>query len=211
MALEEKERLTTMAIELYKPKYSPKGWKYRDAVAANLIQTSPHWWLCVRHTTSAVCGCKNKDGSFRRGIAHTFRENTKTTDKRIAQQQLESHKKELAKGNPVWKKSEQPTFNEMATRLRRDYELNGKHQGTLEARLKHLLNAFGNRRMPEITADEIEAYKYQRRKEGATGSTVNRELAALGRSFSLGCDLGLLTTQPRIHKFKENPARAGFF
>jgi site-specific recombinase XerD len=200
-----------MAKELFKPHYSPSGMAYADAKATGTLRESETWWIRVRHSASAICGCKTSEGRLRRGVPHTFRESTKTTHKPIAQQQLDAHKKELAKGSSVGKRSEQPTFGDMAIRLRRDYELNGKHVATLDARLKHLVLIFGHRRMTDIQPDDIEAYKEQRHIAGAANGTINRELAALSRAFSLACDLQLLTIAPRMRKFKEAAARSGFF
>ncbi len=200
-----------MAKELFKPEFAPQGWKYADAKAADKLRKSETWFIRVRHTANVLCACKGSDGKLRRGTPHTFRESTKTNDKAEAKALLDAHKKALLNGNAVTKRSEQPTFGDMAAKLRRDYELNGKHVATLEARLIHLEAAFGHCRMVDILPDDIESYKNQRRKSGATNGTINRELAALSRAYSLGCEINLLTTVPRIKKLKESAARSGFF
>src|SRR3989304_5104751 len=33
---------------LYRPKYPPEGWKYRDAKAAGLLKESATWWIKYR-------------------------------------------------------------------------------------------------------------------------------------------------------------------
>src|SRR5439155_15215361 len=110
-----------MAKELFKPLYSPPGYKYKDAKQQGLLRESETYWLRVRHSANAVCGCKGK-----RGVPHTFRESTKTNDKGIALAQLKEHKKNLINDKPTAARREQPTFSDMATRLRRDYELKGQ-------------------------------------------------------------------------------------
>src|SRR2546425_7503726 len=200
-----------MAKELFQPQYAPTGWKYSDAHKAGLLTYSRGWWLRVRHGSSVICACKSKDGKPLRGVPHTFRESCKTDDKREAKAQLDAHKKSLLTGQSVMKRAEQPTFSMMAAKLRRDYEVNGRHLATLNARLLHLESIFGTRRMVDILPDDIESYKNQRRAMGATNGTINRELAALSRAFSLGCEMNLLVTVPRIKKLKEAAARSGFF
>ena len=44
---------------------------------------------------------------------------------------------------------------------------------------------FQNRRMAQITPDEVQQYVEHRQKAGAANATINRELAALKRMFSL--------------------------
>jgi len=146
-------------------------------------------------------------------MPHTFRESTKTNDKSEAKAQLQEHKKNLVNDTPMAARREQPTFSDMAARLRRDYEVNSRDVVTLNFRLVHLEGAFGIRRMIDITRDDIESYKDQRRKVGAANGTINREIAALSRCYSLGLELQLLNTTPPMRKLKlaESPARAGFF
>src|SRR2546426_8977746 len=167
-----KEGRQAMAKELFKPKYSPPGWKYSDARKAGLLRESLGWWLRVRHSARVICACRNSDGRPLRGTPHTFRESTKTDDKRAAQAALDAHKKALLNGNQIIKRAEQPTFDNMAAKLRRDYELNGRHLATLNARLIHLEAAFGTCRMADILPDDIESYKSQRRQAGATNGTI---------------------------------------
>jgi hypothetical protein len=51
--------------------------------------------------------------------------------------------------------------------------------------IAHLTKYFGHWRAVAITADQVVAYTRSRQKEGAASATVNRELAALKRAFTL--------------------------
>jgi len=138
-----------MAKELFRPLYSPPGYKYKDAKALGMLRESETYWIRVRHPASAVCACKGK-----RGMPHTFRESTKTNDKSEAKAQLQEHKKNLVKRHANGGASvSNQTFSDMAARLRRDYEVNSRDVVTLNFRLVHLEGAFGIRRMIDITRD----------------------------------------------------------
>jgi integrase len=63
----------------------------------------------------------------------------------------------------------------------------------------------------EITKDRITAYIAHRQEAGAAGATINRELAALKRAFSLAEDAGRVAQRPRFALLHEDNARAGFF
>lgn len=200
-----------MATELFRPLFAPVGFKYKDAAQQGLLRRSATWFIRVRHTASALCACKSRDGRPLRGTPHTFRESTKTNHKPTAKAALDAHKRSLLNGITVTKRAEQPTFGDMAAKLRRDYELNGKDLATLNWRLIPLEAAFGARRMVDILPDDIESYKNSRRQAGKTNGTINRELAALSRAFSLGCEINVLSQIPRIKKLKEAAPRSGFF
>jgi integrase len=63
----------------------------------------------------------------------------------------------------------------------------------------------------EITTDRVRAYRAQRQKDGAANATINVELAALARGFSLGILYDRLTYRPKFPHLAENNARKGFF
>src|SRR5712664_3593534 len=106
-----------MARELFKPLYSPPGYKYKDAKAAGLLRESQAYWIRLRHQ------------------GRTIRESTKTDNHAMARQFLAEKKASLAKGEPQVRHASHVTFAEMAEKLKRDYDLNGKHRPTLDARL----------------------------------------------------------------------------
>jgi site-specific recombinase XerD len=106
---------------------------------------------------------------------------------------------------------ERVAFAEMAADLERDYEIN-KKRSLRSARLSisHLTNFFRYHRAPDITTDRVREYVSRRQAEGAANASVNRELSALKRMFSLYIQAGKLTAKPHIPMLEENNARQGF-
>jgi integrase len=51
----------------------------------------------------------------------------------------------------------------------------------------------------------------QRQEDGAANATINRELSALKRMFTLACQAGKLLAAPHIPMLEENNVRRGFF
>ncbi|HTR47868.1 MAG TPA: site-specific integrase [Verrucomicrobiae bacterium] len=93
-----------------------------------------------------------------------------------------------------------------------DYEANErKSRKRLRFSLAHLLEFFGNTLAIDVTADRVTSYITYRQREGAAAATINRELAALKRAFSLGEKAGKVIQRPSITKLRENNRRKGFF
>ena len=104
------------------------------------------------------------------------------------------------------------TIAELAENLKADYQANGrKSADRLEFSLAHLLPVFGPRKAIALTNADVTAYRVQRQAAGAAAATVNRELAALERMFSLAVKGERLQRMPYIEMLKENNARRGFF
>lgn len=80
-----------------------------------------------------------------------------------------------------------------------------------EDAINHLRGFFGPDRAIEITSDRVTEYVAHRQQEKAAASTVNAELAALGRMFILGVRAGKAASRPHISKLAMNNARKGFF
>jgi site-specific recombinase XerD len=66
--------------------------------------------------------------------------------------------------------------------------------------IKHLENTFGLDRALDITTDRINAHIAQRQDSGAKNATINRELAALKRMFSLAMQAGKLSSKRYIRR-----------
>ena len=57
----------------------------------------------------------------------------------------------------------------------------------------------------------VRRYIEHRQAQGAANATINRELAAPRRMFTLAIDAGKLLMRPKIHLLQEQNARQGFF
>ena len=77
--------------------------------------------------------------------------------------------------------------------------------------LAHLLPYFESRLAMQVRNSDATAYAAMRLEMGAAAGTVNRELAALKRMFSIALKSERLQRVPYISMLKENNTRRGFF
>src|SRR5207302_10199020 len=82
--------------------------------------------------------------------------------------------------------------------------------GRLETSLKHLRPFFGLYRAIQVTSDLVTSYVVARQAEGAANATINRELAALKRMFTLGKRGRRGELMPYVPMLKEDNTRKGF-
>jgi integrase len=76
---------------------------------------------------------------------------------------------------------------------------------------KHLTPFFRGRRLTAITAPLVRLYVMRRQTAKASNGTINRELTALKRMFTLAVQGGKLVSRPYIPLLHENNVRRGFF
>jgi integrase len=144
------------------------------------------------------------------GTAKPQSESTGATTKREAESILAQRLAAMDEGRPIVALAERVTFAEMGEAIRRDYRLNRLDSADrLERSLKHLETVFGSFSAAGITDDRVEGYKDYRTAEGAAAATINRELAALKRMFTLLRKR--VPHRPDIVLLKEDNRRRGFF
>jgi len=102
-------------------------------------------------------------------------------------------------------------FADLAHVLVDDYEANRKRSvDSVRLSLQHLSEYFGDTRLLDISGDRVTSYVVDRQRQGAANASINRELAALARGFTLMMRAGRLSSRPHIAQLREDNARQGF-
>ena len=144
-----------------------------------------------------------------RGREH--RESSRSNREGDARRLLKKRLGEIGRGKLVGPSEERVTFEDMASDYLRDHTLKGGRSiRQAKPRVAHLRRYFGLDRAVDITTARIRAYMEARLEEGATPATVNRDLAALGRMFSLAVQAVRLNARPHIPRLPEGQPRQGF-
>jgi integrase len=140
-----------------------------------------------------------------------YRESARSQNEGMAKKLLKKRLGEIGRGKLIGPSEEKITFDMMANDLLTDYRVNGKRSvESAELSLKHLRGFFPLDRAVDITTDRVRAYVSRRQAEGASNGSINRELAALKRMFSLAVQASKLSSKPHIPLLEENNARQGF-
>jgi len=140
-----------------------------------------------------------------------YRESSESENESAAKKLLKKRIGEVAQGRLRGANQDRLTFDDLAQALLADYQINGR-RSLRSARLSisHLRKFFGFDRAVDITTDRIKAYAADRQKAKAANASINRELAALKRMFSLAVEDGRLSHSPYIPTLEEDNARQGF-
>ncbi len=141
------------------------------------------------------------------------RESTGTTKETVARRVLRTREGDVEHGIPIVPKMGLITFEDASADLLNDYKVNGKgtHADAKRRIELHLKPAFKGKRLISVTTTEIRAYVAARKDAGAANATVNRELSALKRMFTLAVQAGKIHAKPYIPMLQENNTRRGFF
>ncbi len=127
---------------------------------------------------------------------------------------LRDREGDIAKGVPISPKIGRLKYDDAAADLLTDYQINGKRSAK---NLEHtildgaLTPWFSGRRMASLTTADVRAYVADRQEKGYANATINRELSALKRMFTLAIQAGKLLQKPHIPMLAEDNIRTGFF
>ena len=140
-----------------------------------------------------------------------IREPTGSERESDANKLLKKRLGEIGRGRLIGPTEEKVTFEDLAADLLGDYETNAKKSlRSAKLSVRHLRDFFGLGRALDITTDKVRAYTQGRQEQKASNASINRELAALKRMFSLAVQAGNLSAKPYIPTLEENNARQGF-
>lgn len=141
------------------------------------------------------------------------RESTGTTKETVARRILRAREGDVERGIPIVPQMGKITFDDAADDLVNDYKVNGKKTlDDVQQRIKdHLAPVFRGKRLLAITTPVVRTYIVTRQAEQAAPATINRELAALKRMFTLAVQAGKLHAKPHIPMLREDNVRRGFF
>lgn len=143
-----------------------------------------------------------------------FRESTHGTSRGRAEKLLRTRLAEIDAGTFGGPQVRRVNVLVLYEDFLRDFQVSGKRAVKWAERCwdKHLDASFANLKARQVSTDTLNAYVQKRQQEGASNSTINRELACLRRAFNLALHATprKVPFVPTFPHLQENAPRTGF-
>lgn len=168
--------------------------KRKMRIANGQMVEDPIWWIAYYH--------RGKE----------YRESSGSTSEEKARRKLKKHLQDI--GNRRFVPNEDRLrFDDLVKDLVNDYQVNDRRSlSTALNHVRHLRTCFGMDRVVDIGSKEVKGYQVQRKEEGASNATINREVACLGHMLSLAAysDPPKLSHKPKFQMLEGENVREGF-
>lgn len=152
------------------------------------------------------------------------RESSGTDSETQAKKLLQQRIGEIAAGNYIEPSNRKLTVDELYESLLDNYRANGlaslegaeqrwqrqPKEGEPMPEPGRLKRYFGGWKALAVTRDKLDKYVVHCQKQGLANGTINRDLSALQRAFSLALEAEKIQKVPRFPRLKEAPPREGF-
>lgn len=119
---------------------------------------------------------------------------------------------DISAGRPLNPRADRVKVAELLDDLLTEYQVNERASlRRMKELVNHLRRALEHFRAAAVTTADVNRYIAERRACGAANATINRELAALKRAYSIACKATKILAKPYIPMLTENNVRTGFF
>jgi integrase len=160
---------------------------------------------------SGIWWIRFADGKYPNGTSRIRYE--KCGSHSTAEKTLTTRKNTVLQGEKLPADKPKATVGEIIDAVVADYAKN-KHRSArhLKCRLKHIRPHFGQMKANAVGTKQLDDYIEKRQNAGAENGTINRELSALRRAYTLAYEASprRVDEVPKITKLEENAAREGF-
>jgi integrase len=165
----------------------------------------------VRSTPFRPKGCKIWYIRYQRN-GKRITESSRSEKKTVAENLLKLRLGEIQQGTYVSPVNRKITIADLYQTLLDNYSQNGMAslEGAKQRWAKRLERHFGAMQALALTSDHLDRYIAWCREQNLSNGTINRDLSALCRAFSLAVEDRKIPSAPRFRKLKEAPPRKGF-
>jgi hypothetical protein len=139
-----------------------------------------------------------------------YRESSHSDKDTVAKRLLKKRLGEIGSGQFIGPTEEKVTFEEMVSDLLNHYRANEQDAEAVKYPIARLRKSFGFDKAIDITTDRIRLHIAKSQEAGAANGTINRDLAALKRMFSLALQANKLSRKPHIPTLEETTRGKAF-